>query len=571
MITGAISGLWSTISGAIGGAITAISSGVSALGGSVSAWLWDAAGWIKDRLTDSGNWLRDRLTDARNWLGDKIGGLATTISSAVGGAVTAISSGINALGGTVGGWLQEAMSGVVNALGAGLTYFFNWLKDGLNNLVSWLVGGISWLGGQVKGIFEGLANMALAPVTQALKPGSPPQPLGQVTADLGGALMENIISHCNLVHKSPIDRGAVVAAGVGILGAVGIMQAVGGVLTMAFDATHPIKAWGLQDMFHRIVLNLMSSPITAGILSVPIAVGILTPMRQFYNMRFRPNLPSQGQADQMLFEGNITPDQWHEIYAYAGQDETYIEAWRKTMYREPAQRTLLTMMADPLITEAWVRKKLGELGLGAEDIEVLIGYKRRQIAAAELSAEEKEALRAQKLAAAEEDAKVKDIQILGAKLRDNSISDLVKGYISEGDLRSALEGLGYTPEEITFYVEDAKQDRERKVKDRLVGNYMDAYVKEIIATDDQLKGLLTTLVVDPGVVDGLVEEAYINRYKKPKEVVAVKIPELNLSALKDAFIKGLISEDAYGSELEARGYVPEDVALLVELAKKAIK
>jgi len=102
------------------------------------------------------------------------------------------------------------------------------------------------------------------------------------------------------------------------------------------------------------------------------------------------------------------------------------------------------------------------------------------------------------------------------RLRDNAKTDLVKGYITEKDLRSTLETLGYTADEVEYNVQDAIQDRERKRKDLMVNELVDAYVKNLIETEVQLESLLSEYIVDPGLVEVMVDDAYIRRYKKPK-------------------------------------------------------
>jgi hypothetical protein len=274
------------------------------------------------------------------------------------------------------------------------------------------------------------------------------------------------------------------------------------------------------------------------------------PIRLYYNAVYRPAIPSTGQADQMLFEGHISEDEWRRIYAYHGWKDADMEAWRKTMYREPSQRTLLTMLEDPEVGEPWVRKKLAELGFNAEDIDVMIAYKRRLIEAKAAKALESEK----------------------AKLRDNAKADYVKGYIVENDLRSTLQTLGYSPEEVEYHVEDAKQDLERKQKDMLVDYYVDAYVKDIIKTADELAANLSTVIVDPEVVELTVGDAYVRKYKKPppeKPVTVDKaleqVQELRRELAVLEYRKYVIEKDELIREFVETGLSAEAAALKADI------
>jgi hypothetical protein len=504
----------------------------------VSDWIWSAVSWVKDQIAETVTWLWSQIKPllgpigvwvenaaaliaktfldfaqdpvgfiqrSVNWIGDVlrqawdslaagVNAVGSSISNALGAAKDAIVGGLtnvyNSLVGvvsdvgntiatafngamaTVGGWVSDALAGVAKALGDALRGVWDWFATNIpaaaaavgtfltENVAKPIMGALSWV---VNGV-SGMLSSFYQSIIDFFKGHSPVQP--EEAANYTVPLM--LIS-------------GTAGLGAAVVGAVGSLKVLGSGVEARALTDFIRDLFGLADMFKLTLGPLLTA-----------AYG--EPIRQYYNAVYRPNIPSTGQADQMLFEGNISEDEWRRIYAYHGWKDEDMEAWRRTMYREPAQRTLLTMLEDPEVGEPWVRKKLAEIGFTQEDVEVLIGYKRRLIEAKAKSAFESER----------------------NKLRDNAKADFVKGYIVENDLRSTLQTLGYSPEEVEYHVQDAKEDRERKRKDMLVDNYVDAYLKDIIKSEDELASALSTVIVDPDIVNLTVEDAYVRKYKKPK-------------------------------------------------------
>jgi len=515
-----------------------IVSGVGGLINQISGWIWDAVNWLRDRVNEVGAWIwsqvkpvlgpiADWIARAASWawsqlfefardpvgfiqkgvnwigqvlnqvwtslgqglssLGSSLGaalgqardsivsgvnGLAVSVSSAVGGAVDALGSALNGAMNTVGSWLSDALSGVARALGDALRGLWDWFATNIpaaaaavgtfltEHVGKPIMGALNWI---VTGISDMLRGFYQS-VLDFFRGHSPVTP--EEAANYTIPLM--LISGVSGLSAA-------------LIGTVGSLKVLGSGVEARALSDFIKDLFGLADMFRYTLAPILVA-----------AYG--QPIRYFYNAQFRPSIPTPGQADQMLFEGHMTEPEWRQIYAYHGWKDEHISAWYKTMFREPAQRTLLTMLEDPEISEAWVRRKIQELGFSPDDIEVLIGYKRRL-----LEAKHRAVLDPEK-----------------NRLRDNAKSDLVKGYIAEADLRRTLQALGYGAAEIEFHVQDAVQDRERKRRDLQVSTLQDAYVKAEIEAEDQLAALLTEYIVDPSLVNAMVDDAYVRRYKKPK-------------------------------------------------------
>jgi len=150
------------------------------------------------------------------------------------------------------------------------------------------------------------------------------------------------------------------------------------------------------------------------------------------------------------------------------------------------------------------------------------------------------------------------------RLRDNLKSDYVRGYIAEAQLRASLEALGYPATWITFHIRDALEDGERRFRDDQVDALVDGYLKDLV-TDAELEERLAGVLVRPEALEMELERAYIRKYRTPKAVEPEKVPVLPVSTLLRAFREEVVDEARLREELEARGYAPEDVELMIAL------
>ena len=143
----------------------------------------------------------------------------------------------------------------------------------------------------------------------------------------------------------------------------------------------------------------------------------------------------------------------------------------------------------------------------------------------------------------------------------------MKGYVTEDQLRVNLEGLGYPPEWIGFHVRDALEDGERELRDDVVDALGDGYMKDLV-TEDDLEIGLASVIVRPRVVQMELERLYVRKYKTPRAPTAEKVPVLPVSTLRTAYREEIITESMIRDELAARGYLPEDIALMVALEEE---
>jgi SOS response regulatory protein OraA/RecX len=449
-------------------------------------------GWVWDNVRPALTGLTDLVNAGVGWVWDNVsrglGQMWTAISSTVAGVTETIGHGLTDLWSSLSGLAGDLLSGVANALGSGFQAFTSWFIGGIQGLAVTLGNGLKATMDALSGALSPIIIGFVDTLRASFSTGSPDEKIKKAVDGMVAQTQGRLLDELKKTHKSPFNPAMTIAAAATVAGLV---------LTAQIGVHGAVAAAGIEVLGTRIDLtDVVEGAIsTMGLRSVvgaafalPVHIALLAPLRYAYNQMFRPVIPGLRQADQMYFEGNATLERWKELYSYYGWTDDDMDAWHKTMFVEPNQRTLLTMLADAEIGEDWVRRKLAENGLDAEDIEVMIAYKRRIL-----------------------------LQTDKNRLRDNAKSDLTKGYIAEEDLRATLKALGYADDVIEFHVLDAIQDRERKQKDQLLAEYKAGYLKDLV-DDVSLETRAGEILVDATAKELYLQAAYVAKYLKPKAV-----------------------------------------------------
>ena len=448
-VSGAVSSLWTSIVGAVAGLWTSISQGFGSLWTGITgafSGLWTSISGAFSSL-----WAR-----FMEWGGN----LVTSITTMFDGAVSAI-----------GSWVSEALAGMAGAMGEALTGLWTWLSTEVPKFLTGAAGfineavvtpildGLSWVFDRLKDVATGMVN-SIVDLFKGHSPVKPEEALG-----LGVAALVTAVAVSGL-GTTIVDLASTKVLGCGLE-----LRALGQLVT---DFVNP-------GMFMAATIGVL------------MYTAVRTPLTQHFNNLFRPAIPSTGRADDMLFHGEIDEAYWRQIYAYHGWKDEHIDAWRGSMYSHPRVFTVLGMLADPEVPESWVRHVLAVQKMAPDDVEILVGYKRRLIEARRLAGYDVEK----------------------AKLIVNAKLDFVKGYIDEATLRADLAAVDRTADEIEFDVADAIADRKRKQKDVLLDVYEDAYLKDLKTYED-LEEDAARIIVDADALDLFLTKAYIRKYKKAK-------------------------------------------------------
>jgi hypothetical protein len=506
----------------------------------LSSW----ASWLQARLSEGIAWLGSELTSKVSWLRDRIGEGWTYISGRLGdfaaGISNTVSKGLQDLGGSVKtafdgavqtatSWVQDALKGVAGALGEGLQSFWTALTGTLGSFAQNLTGFLSekvvaplasgltslggWLVSSVRDVFSRV--LALFSRPRAIDPKDPMASAGEILATMAGFTMSMAL---------PILAGELV---------------------------HPLKQVGLNQL-SAIMYDLGGFGRVAGALTYEMAdASYLAPLGYILNQTFRPRIPSTILADQMLFEGHITDAEWRDIYQKHGWKDSYIDAWARTVWREPSQRVLLNLLADPDMPEDWIRRKLKETGLRGEDQDALIAYGRRLALSDERKA-----------------------------LITQAETDYVDGVIDEAQFRADLGALKLSTAEIDLRAEKCLLIRDRKARREALKPVVKIPESEINAVrtqvaedyvagsidESQMRANLKATDMDPDVLDFRVEAAKLRRARNERAQ--------RVAAYKTEYLRGGITPAEAITDLQAYGFTREEATSTVqdwETIRKPIK
>lgn len=461
------SSLWDSISSSVDGLLTSISDGFSNLWTSASGvidGLWTNTVAFFGNLWDSisaglsGLWtsISGAVDSAVTSIGSGLSSLWTGIVDTVGNLWNSISSGISAVGNAIGGavntignWVSDALKGVGDAMGKALQGFVDWFWKGLQTAGAVIVGAVSeyavkpllgaldWIRNAIFGILSSLWSS----ITGFFGGHSPITP-----EEAAGWTVPLLL----------ISSGA--GFGVSVMGAIGELHVMGSGLKASAITDFVKDAFAMGDVSRSLIMPIFNAAYQQ-------------PIQYYYNSVYRPRIPDTRTADQMLFEENIAEPEWRQIYRYNGWKEQHIDAWFKTMWREPSLLVLRNLVLDPDVDEAWVRRKMREGGLIGEDADAIIAYGKRQSLKDERSA-----------------------------MATQVQTDLIDGVIVEADARADLQALKFTPGEIDYRIARCTlivARNERRAVLKAVKNFTEADLKAEVAlglrTRDQFVADMDTI------------------------------------------------------------------------------
>lgn len=290
----------------------------------------------------------------------------------------------------------------------------------------------------------------------------------------------------------------------------------------SLELIHPLKQVGLLR-----IIDATRALLGADTLGRLIAGGLFSPLygvplRYEMNALFRPHIPVPRQADQMLFEENISQQDWHDVYAWWGWKEKYIQAWYKTMFVEPSDRLIISMVEGGAVPMDWLERKAKERGYSPEDRQIVLGYATRKALADEIK------------------ANISELQ-----------SDIQVGIVDLLEARSELQDVGVTGPELEFRMR-ALDRRIKRLDIKAKIDLLTSQVKEGELTIPQYRMELIALGLRIPRVNALVEKEELRqkpRVDKPKE----RKRDLAMSFYVRLYVEGTLSLEKltrYLSELD---------------------
>jgi len=371
-------GLWSWIQD-IGQSI------VDTLGDAIEIWInaiLNTLGTILDVLGDAIASVGDLLGDVAGWILEQVATVGEIIVSTLGSAIEGLGSWIVDAFSEVVGVLRDVLGAIWDGLVAGVTAVWEWLRD---NILGPLWDALSDFFERVVDMIVSAAETVFNAVVSMVTPGSPLEP-----------------------SQALVAFGAVSAA---VMGASLVITTI--------NLAHPLKTIVGEQMTAFIYKFLGFNELSSAFWGSIGAEVLDYPMRLWARLTFRSRVPGHSDADEMLWHGQITKEEWFKIHTYEGWKDEYIQAHYASMWHNPSVREI-GMITDAVALEPEkITEMLRELGYKPEALPMLSAVLARRPTVDELKT-----------------------------LRSELIKDTVDGAMSIADLERALRQLGATVTEL---------------------------------------------------------------------------------------------------------------------------
>ncbi len=483
--------------------------------------------WVRDRIQDAssfvlegvrsaGSWLWDRFQDLSRLQMEVLGAVGRTLQDSLGATGNAIMGGLSAAGQGIVGFVNAARDTVI----AGLNEAGSRIFGALESVGRFFLDAFKVVGEAIvtagKATWDFLTHVAVPAIQEGLK--------GLVNF-IVDAVQAGVNQFMQMIApRSPIRPNEAVGASLRALGGLVAFGSAFGIGTLAGELIHPLKQLGFTR-FAAFMWDLADFKNAGGeIVRVWSQVGITEPLRWGLNLLYRPALPPLQLVDQMLFEGNIDQHEWRLQYALRGWTDEHIDAWFRTMFREPSQRLLLSMMEWPGLPGGYVVSTLKEIGLSEDHIGVILEFQRWRSSrddVKEAAAQAFEKEQTERLAALQEaGVRVSSIGVISQEqgaLRTQLFQDYVDGVLDDAALGMELRAIGLLEGEIFLIVAAARRARIRARRRLRIDALVEGYRKDLL-DEDALFGELASLPMDREQAEEVVRREAVRKLPRAQRV-----------------------------------------------------
>jgi len=243
------------------------------------------------------------IRDALGGLWTGITEFANNVASAIEGQANNIATMLEVNANNVVAVIEQntgdVLAGVAGALGEGLKGFLDWITTHLMWLGEMILGAVNAIVGAFGSLFQTLINGFLNAITGAMGISSPDPETKKVCDIMVNSLWDRQMKLIEeTIPKSPSpaspEEAAVAVAGSLLVASVTSMGLAG-----VAELAHPVK----QIFAHRTVREILwmvgVPAVMASIITLPSAVGLLTPLRYQLNERFQPLIPTTADLVRM--------------------------------------------------------------------------------------------------------------------------------------------------------------------------------------------------------------------------------------------------------------------------------
>lgn len=218
------------------------------------------------------------------------------------------------------------------------------LGDATGDLIEGFVGGADGLKTTIEPTVTGLMPGVFEEAAGALAEGSPPKEIKESVDKFIKQLLKTIEKDSKTKGKSlPTAAQLAITQGKLVTGIIGMYAATHAV-SIALDATQPLKDWGFKTAIMDMLFQFKMSDVIGPMIQAPIWASVVTPLR----MRARANnpydVPGSGVLPYLQAKGFITDAEYKLNMKYHALDNAWADKMLANTWRYPGFGELRTMV-----------------------------------------------------------------------------------------------------------------------------------------------------------------------------------------------------------------------------------
>lgn len=230
--------------------------------------------------------------------------------------------------------------------------------DAAGDLITGFMGAADDLSTSMEPTISSLLPNVIAEATASLSEGSPPPEIKEAVDKWIAELMAMIEKESKTEGKSlPTETELALVQGKLVAGVVAMYAATHAV-SIALDATHPLKDWGFKSAIMDMLFQFKMSDVIGPMIQAPMWASVVTPLR----MRARANapyeVPGTGILPYLVAKDLINPAEYKLNMSYHAFDGAWSDAMLANTWRYPGFGDMRTMIHRGVKTWADARKAL---------------------------------------------------------------------------------------------------------------------------------------------------------------------------------------------------------------------